>query len=169
LNNKVMGIIGMGRIGHKMARYGQAFGMKVLYWDKVKRGKWRRMLRLNKLLAVADFVIVSIALNEKTRHLINMDNIGCIKRGAALVNISRGEIIEEQALCAGLQNGILCGVGVDVLERELDDYRRSPLYKYARKNSGANIIITPHIGGATIDAWKKVFMLVSENISEEAI
>lgn len=169
LNNKVMGIIGMGRIGQKMARYGKAFGMKVLYWDKVKRGRWRRMTQLNKLLELVDFVIVSITLNEKTRHLINMDNISCIKRGAAVVNISRGEVVEERALCVALQNGILCGVGVDVLELELDDYRRSPLYKYARKNPRANIIITPHIGGATIDAWKKVFMLVSEKISEEAI
>lgn len=168
LNNKVMGIIGMGRIGQKMARYGKAFGMMVLYWDKVKRRRWRRGLRLNKLLALADFVIVCVALNQKTRHLINMDNIGRIKRGAALVNISRGEVIEERALCVALQDGTLSGVGVDVLERELDDYRRSPLYKYARKNPRANIIITPHIGGATIDAWKKVFTLVSEKIYEEA-
>jgi len=168
LDGKVMGIIGMGRIGQKIARYGKAFGMKVIYWDKVKRGRWHRVLRLNKLLAFADFVMVSVALNEKTRHLINRDNIGCIKRGAVLVNISRGEVIEELALCVALQEGILCGAGVDVLELELDDYRRSPLYTYARKNPRANVIITPHIGGATLDAWRKVFALVAEKISEEA-
>lgn len=168
LNGKVVGIIGMGRIGRKIARYSKAFEMNVLYWDKVKRGRWPRVLRLNKLLGLADFVMVSVALNEKTRHLINMDNIGYIKRGAVLVNISRGEVIEEQALCTALQEGMLSGVGVDVLELELDNYTSSPLYKYARKNPRANVIITPHIGGATLDAWTKVFTLVAEKVSKEA-
>lgn len=167
LNNKVIGIVGMGRIGQKIARYSKVFGMKVLYWDKATRARWQRVPRLNKLLALADFVIVSIALNEKTRHLINMGNIGCFKRGAVLVNISRGKVIEEQALCFAMQNGILSGVGLDVLELELEDYRQSPLYKYAQKNPQTNIIITPHIGGATLDAWKKVFALVAKKISEE--
>ena len=169
LNKKVMGIIGMGRVGQKIAGYGQAFGMKVVYWDKVKRGKYERVTRLKSLLSITDFVIVSIALTNKTRHLINTDNIGHIKRGAAVVNISRGEVIEEKSLCFALKKGILSGVGVDVLELELADYKKSPLLKYARRNTQANIIITPHIGGATIDAWKKVFTLVSEKIIEEAM
>jgi len=167
LNNKVIGIIGMGRIGQKTAGYGQAFGMEVLYWDKIKRGKGKRISHLNRLLSTADYIIVSITLTDKTRHLINMNNIGHIKRGAFLVNISRGEVIEEKSLCFALKKGILSGVGVDVLEKELVDYKKSPLLNYARKNPNANIIITPHIGGATIEAWKKVFKLVSEKISEE--
>ena len=81
-----------------------------------------------------------------------------------MVNISRGKVIEEKALCFALKKGILSGIGVDVLELELENYKKSPLYKYAKKNLQANIIITPHIGGATIDAWKKVFSLVSKEI-----
>ncbi len=169
LNNKVMGIIGMGRIGQKIAGYGEAFGMKVIYWDKSKRKKWERIPRLNKLLSLPDFIVISITLNNKTRHLINMDNIGFVKRGAALVNISRGEVVEEKALCFALQKGIFSGVGTDVLELELEDYTKSPLYKFARKNPRANIIITPHVGGATVDAWKKVFTLVFEKILDERI
>ena len=169
LNNKVMGIIGMGRIGRKIAGYGQAFGMDVVYWDKIKRAEGKRISRLNSLLSVADFIIVSITLTDKTRHLINMKNIGDIKKGAILVNISRGEVIEEQSLCFALKKGILSGVGADVLETELVDYKKSPLLKYARKNPKANLIITPHIGGATIEAWKKVFKLVCDKISEEII
>jgi len=169
LNNKVMGIVGMGRIGQKIAGYGEAFGMRVVYWDKAKCKKWERIKQLNKLLLVSDFIITSIALSNETCHLINMGNINSIKRGAVLVNISRGKVIEEKALCFALQEGILSGVGVDVLELELEDYKRSPLYKYARKNPGANIIITPHIGGATIDAWKEVFTLVFEKILEEGL
>jgi D-3-phosphoglycerate dehydrogenase len=167
LNKKVIGIIGMGRIGQKIAGYGKAFGMKVIYWDKTKRGRWERIPQLNKLLSLSDFIIVSIALNPKTRHLINMHNIGNFRKGAILVNISRGKVIEEQSLCFALKNGILTGVGVDVLEFELEGHKKSPLYKYAQKNPDANIIITPHIGGATIDAWEKVFTLLSEKIAEK--
>jgi len=95
LNNKVIGIIGMGRVGQKMAGYGKAFGMQVIYWDKAKREGWERIPRLNKLLSLSDFIIISITLNHKTRHLIDMHNIGNTRKGAALVNISRGEVIEE--------------------------------------------------------------------------
>ena len=83
------------------------------------------------------------------------------------MNVSRGGVIEEKSLCFALKKGILSGVGVDVLENELGDYTKSPLLKFARKNLNANIIITPHIGGATIDAWEKVFKLVTEKISKE--
>jgi phosphoglycerate dehydrogenase-like enzyme len=169
LNNKVMGIIGMGRIGQKIADYGQAFGIEVIYWDKVKRSKGKRISRLSRLLSVADFIVVSVTLTDKTRHLINMNNISDIKKGAILVNISRGEVIEEKSLCFALKKGILSGVGVDVLEKELGDYKKSPLLIYARKNPEANIIITPHIGGATFEAWKKVFKLVCDKISQEII
>ncbi len=167
LNGKVMGILGMGRVGQKMAGYADAFGMKVIYWDKAERRMWKRIPQLNKLLSLSDFVVVSIALNNATRHLINMDNIGFLKRGSFLVNVSRGEVIEEESLGFALQKGILSGVGADVLELELEDYTKSPLYKHARSNPGANIIITPHIGGATLDAWKKVFALVLNEIVDE--
>jgi phosphoglycerate dehydrogenase-like enzyme len=167
LSGKVIGIIGMGRIGQKIAGYGKAFGMKVVYWDKNKCERWERIPRLDRLLSLSDFIVVSTALNHKTRHLINMHNIGNIRKGAILVNISRGKVIEEKSLCYALKNGTLTGVGVDVLEFELEDYKKSPLYKYAQKNPDANIVITPHIGGATIDAWEKVFALLSEKIAEK--
>jgi len=166
LNNKVIGIIGMGRIGQKTARYGNAFGMKVIYWDKTERKEWERIKDLNKLLCRSDFISISISLNGQTQYLINTDNITHIKRGAVLVNISRGKIVEEKALCSALEEGRLGGVGADVLELELENYEESPLYKYAQENPEANVIITPHIGGATIEAWKRVFALVFNKIPE---
>jgi phosphoglycerate dehydrogenase-like enzyme len=169
LNNKMVGIVGMGRLGRKIAGYAEAFGMRVIYWDKARCEKWKRIKQLNELLSLSDFIIVSIALSEETRHLINMSNIDSIKRGAILVNISRGKVIEEKALCFALQEGILSGAGVDVLELELEDYRKSPLYRYARRNPEANVIVTPHIGGATIEAWKKIFALVFEKILERGL
>lgn len=169
LNKKVIGIVGMGRLGRKIAGYGEAFGMRVIYWDKAKCEKWERVKQLNELLSLSDFIIVSVSLSDETCHLINTGNIDSIKKGAVLVNISRGKVIEEKALCFALQEGILSGVGADVLELELEDYKQSPLYRYAQENPGANVIITPHIGGATIDAWKRVFTLVSAEILERGL
>ena len=166
LNNKTMGIIGMGRIGQKIGGYGKAFGMKVVYWDKAKRKGWEQIESLTKLLSLCDYIVISITLNDQTGHLINMDNIDFIKTGAMLVNISRGKVIDEKALCLAIDRGMVSGVGVDVLESELEDHKASDLYKYARNNRQANIIITPHIGGATIDAWKKVFALVFGKLLE---
>jgi len=169
LNNKVIGIIGMGRIGQKIAKYAEAFGMKIIYWDKIKRGKWERIPHLRRFLSIPDIIFISITLTNKTHHLINMNNISNIKKGAVLVNVSRGGVIEEESLCFALRKGILSGVGVDVLENELGDYTKSPLLKYAQKNPDANIIVTPHIGGATVEAWEKVFRLVAEKISKEIV
>jgi len=163
-NNKVIGIIGMGRIGRKTAGYAKAFGMEVVYWDKVEYKKARRIENLSELLSLSDFISVSITLNDQTQHLINAGNITHIKRGAFLVNISRGKVLEEKALCLALEKGILAGVGTDVLELELEDYSKSPFYKYAKAHPKSNVIITPHIGGATIEAWKKVFTLVFNEI-----
>jgi len=167
LNGQKMGIVGMGRIGRKIAGYGEAFGMEVIYWDKAKRKRWKKIPRLEELLSLSDFIIVSITLSDSTQHLINMDNIGKIRKGAVLVNISRGKVLEEKAICRALRQGVLSGVGVDVLESELQDFTKSPLYRYARKNPLANVIITPHIGGATIDAWQRVFKLVFDKILEK--
>lgn len=167
LNNKIMGIIGMGRIGGKIAKYAEAFGMNIIYWDKIERDKWERIPQLRRFLSIPDIIVISVTLSSKTHHLINMNNISNIKKGSILVNVSRGGVIEEKSLCFALKKGILSGVGVDVLENELGDYTKSPLLKFARKNLNANIIITPHIGGATIDAWEKVFKLVTEKISKE--
>lgn len=168
LNNKVMGVIGMGRIGQKIASYGKGFGMDVIYWDKVECKKFKRIKNLDQLLSSSDYIVVSVFLNARTHYLINRRNINSIKKGCFLVNISRGKVIEERALCSALKKGILLGVGVDVLELELEDHRKSPLYKYAQKNPRANIIITPHIGGATIEAWKRVFTLVFREVQKES-
>ncbi|MFB3883656.1 MAG: 2-hydroxyacid dehydrogenase [Thermodesulfobacteriota bacterium] len=160
LTGKVIGIVGLGRIGKKIGNYGKAFGMQVTYWDKRKSSKWTKISSLNELLSRSDYIVLSLPLDKDTYHLINRRNIKFIKEGSILVNISRGKIAEEKALCEALERGFLWGVGVDVLEFELEDFRKSPLYLYAVKHPKTNIVITPHIGGATIDAWRKVFPLV---------
>jgi len=168
LRDKVLGVVGMGRIGRKIAQYGKGFGMKIQYWDKATRRQWKKKKKLNELLSSSDFIIMAASLNRGTRHLINKDSVGFIKRGAILVNISRGACIEEKAIIYAIKNGILSGVGSDVLEWELKDIKKSPLYQYAKRNPQANIIITPHIGGATIEAWKQVFSIVFNHILKKS-
>lgn len=164
LNNKTIGIVGMGRLGQKTAGYAKAFEMNVIYWDKLECQKWKRIEDLSRLLSLSDYLSISITLNNQTQYLINAGNIAHIKRGAFLVNISRGKVVEEKALCLALREGILAGVGTDVLELELEDHQESALYKYVKEKPDANVIISPHIGGATIEAWKKVFSLVFSKI-----
>lgn len=164
LNGKVMGVIGLGRIGQKLAKYGLAFGMDIVYWDIVENKDFRGAKSLNQLLEISDYIMICVSLNESTVHLINSKNVNNIKKGSILVNTSRGKVIEEEVLCKAMDNGIISGLGVDVLEYELEDFQKSPIYIYAKNNPQKNIIITPHIGGATIEAWKKVFTLVFNEI-----
>ncbi len=164
LNGKVMGVIGLGRIGQKLAKYGLAFGMNIVYWDIVENKDFRGAKSLNQLLEISDYIMICVSLNESTVHLINSKNVNNIKKGSFLVNTSRGKVIEEEVLCKAMDNGIISGLGVDVLEYELEDFQKSPIYVYAKNNPQKNIIITPHIGGATIEAWKKVFTLVFNEI-----
>jgi D-3-phosphoglycerate dehydrogenase len=169
LNGKVMGVIGLGRIGQKLAKYGLAFGMDIVYWDIVENKDFRRAKSLNQLLGISDYIMICVSLNESTVHLINSKNVNNIKKGSFLVNTSRGKVIEEEVLCKAMDNGILSGLGVDVLEYELEDFQKSPIYKYVKKNPQKNIIITPHIGGATIEAWKIVFTLVLNEIRKGVV
>ena len=169
LNGKVMGVIGLGRIGQKLAKYGLAFGMDIIYWDIVENKDFRRAKSLNQLLEISDYIMICVSLNESTVHLINYKNVNNIKKGSFLINTSRGKVIEEEVLCKATDNGIISGLGVDVLEYELKDFQKSPIYIYAKNNLQKNIIITPHIGGATIEAWKKVFTLVFNEIRKGVV
>jgi len=165
LQAKTLGIMGLGRIGGAAARYASAFGMKVIYWDKEeKKTDYEYIKNLTNLLSTSDYIICCLNLTPYTEHIINFSNIKNIKKGAIFVNISRGKIVDELALCYSLEKGILSGIGSDVLEEELVDFTSSPLYIYAKKHPEANIIITPHIGGATFEAWERVFSLIGRKI-----
>lgn len=164
LSGKTLGIIGMGRIGKKVASFAEAFNMKIIYWDKLTCRGRQRMKELNSLLSVSDYIFISVKLNNETEHLISKSNVKYIKKGACLVNIARGRVVDETALCQALRKGILRGVGADVLEDELGEIKKSPLLCLLDTNPHLNIVVTPHIGGATIEAWQKVFKLIFDYI-----
>lgn len=164
LAGRTLGIIGYGRLGRMVARYGIAFGMNVLVTDVVRASAMPEGMTftdLSALLAASDVVSLHVPLDDATRGLIGGAALARMKPGALLVNTSRGEIVERDALLAALVSGRLGGAALDVVDDErpgAGTMKGHPLIEYAAEHE--NLIITPHIGGATWDSMRKteVFM-----------
>jgi len=149
LAGKRLGVIGYGRIGAMVARYGSAFGMEILAYDTApdKIRAPANPVCLDDLLHRSDVVTLHIPGVPENRHLIDDAAVARMKPGALVINTSRGSVVDEQALARGLSSGHLKGVAVDVLSgEEHGQIENSPLLACARE--GQNVIITPHIGGA---------------------
>lgn len=159
LSRMSLGIVGLGRLGRLMARYGEAFGMDVRYFDPhVAAGPEtpERCETLAALVATSDVVSLHVPADESTRHMINAEVLDACRAGAVLVNTARGEVVDEAALIDALENGPLAGAALDVQDGEFAPEftpRASPLVEYARRHD--NLLITPHIGGSTEDAWRE--------------
>jgi len=163
LYGKRLGLVGLGRIGEKVARYGQAFDMHVgafdPYVEKWAAGVWRAQT-LAELIKNSNILSLHVPLNDETRGMINANELLKLPQGAVLINTSRGQLIDEQALIDCLESGRLAGAALDVVVHERDKVRRekSPLLDYARSHD--RLLVTPHIGGATHESMAKteVFM-----------
>ncbi|MBK8781542.1 MAG: hydroxyacid dehydrogenase [Anaerolineales bacterium] len=155
LKAKRLGVVGLGRIGEKIAAYGNVFGMSVGFYDPF-RTYWlpnvHKYQTLEDLLQNSDILSVHVPLNPETEKMIGANEFSCLHRGAYLINTSRGGVLDEDALLAALQNGQLAGAALDVLSNEQQFAQGAPnlLVEYARSHT--NLIITPHIGGATYES-----------------
>ncbi|PIU73643.1 hydroxyacid dehydrogenase [Candidatus Shapirobacteria bacterium CG06_land_8_20_14_3_00_40_12] len=123
IEGKTLGVIGAGKIGQRMAKYAKGMGMKVIAADIVRDEKVAKKLgfkyvTLEECLKTADFVSLHVPYVPETFHLINKKNIKLMKRGSYLVNTARGPVVETEALVWALNEGILAGVGLDVVEEE---------------------------------------------------
>lgn len=163
LHGKRLGIVGLGRIGRQIAGYGKAFGMLTAAFDPyTSKGieGVRRIETLHALLRQSDVLSLHVPLNRDTTGLIGRKELGLLPGGALLINTSRGEILDEIALFESLRSGEVGGAALDVVcnERDEDKRQQSPLLAYAREHN--NLLITPHIGGATRESmWKtEIFM-----------
>jgi D-3-phosphoglycerate dehydrogenase len=151
LKEKTLGIIGLGRTGRKVADYALAFGMKVNYFDPyVTEHTFKKNIQLEDLLSTSDIISLHVHLNDETFQLIGKHNIGRVKQGCLLINTSRGKVWDEIAIATALAEKKIKGVATDVLSTELEDIRSSSLWQAQQR--GENVIITPHLGGATYDA-----------------
>ena len=160
LSKMTLGVAGYGRLGKMVADYGLCFGMRVITYDPyvdASQIKAQRALSLEELVSSADIVTIHIPHEPETERLFSKRIFAAFKNGAFLVNTARAELVDQDALLASLNDGTLAGAAIDVLEGEFDPafgsaIRQNPLWRYAQDHD--NLIITPHIGGSTTDAWR---------------
>ncbi len=170
LAGRTLGIIGYGRLGRRVAEYGQAFGMRVVVCDTdnlkvLNLANGINACSLDRLLTISDVISIHVPLTEQTHRLITDSEISKMKSGVVLVNTSRGEVIDELAIVEALKSGKLYGVGVDVLVGEnAADFSsvKSPLVIAASQN--LNVVVSPHIGGWTTQAVATTRSLVVEEL-----
>lgn len=148
MQGKTLGILGMGRIGTAVATRARAFGMEIL---GVRRGD-----PLDELLAKSDVVSLHVPLSRETHHLIDAAALATMKRGAYLINTSRGALVDEHALCDALDSGHLRGAGLDVYEFEPEVNPRLLAMK--------NVVLLPHIGSATEEARTAMARIAATNV-----
>jgi len=159
---KTLGIVGLGRIGSFVAEIGYyGFKTKIIYYDLMRDDRFElelkaRHLSLNELLERSDIISIHTPLNEKTHHLIGKEEFKLMKKNAILVNTARGGIIENRSLAEALKSGKIFSAGLDVWENE----PKVPVIFKGLKN----IILTPHIGSATLEAREKMSEIVAKNI-----
>ena len=155
LFNKTIGIVGLGRTGSLVAKYAEVFGMKVGYYDPfiLCHNVYQKYDTIEDLLKESDIVSIHVHLTDKTIHLINHTNINYCRQNSFIINTSRGKIIENKAITEALINNKIHGYAADVLYDEfLLDKTNDDLILLMKK--GHNIILTPHIGGATYEAMQ---------------
>ncbi|QSZ67703.1 phosphoglycerate dehydrogenase [Methanofollis aquaemaris] len=159
LNEKTLGIVGLGRIGREIAKRAQAMEMKIVGFDPFVTKEHAaqigvELLGIDDLVKVADFITVHTPLTPETTHLINAERIATMKDGVRLINCARGGIIDEQAMYDGLVSGKIAGAALDVFENEPPF--ESPLLTLD------NVIVTPHLGASTVEAQKNVATSVAK-------
>lgn len=169
LAGKTLGLVGAGRIGKSMARMsGAGFGMRVLGFDPHVPAEEMRDAGIKKtdfhgMLGLADFVSVHCVLNGETHHLIGDTELRLMKPSSMLINVSRGAIVDEQALLNALQTGALAGAGLDVFSQEplsRSGHALRPLYEME------NVILTPHLAFYTQEAMQRLESEVLERCFE---
>jgi glyoxylate reductase len=161
LRNKVLGIVGAGRIGSGVARRAKAFGMKIIYTGHKKNALLEKELdavkvSLNQLLKKADVISLHLPLTAETFHLLNKDNMKLMKKSAILINTSRGEVIDEKVLVTILKKKAIFAAGFDVYENE--PHINTELLKLD------NTVLLPHIGSATLETRSNMALLAAENV-----
>lgn len=153
LIGKTLGIVGLGRIGTMVAKRAQGYEMKVVYNKHTRDLDCEKSMgieycELDTLLAKSDFVSLHVPLTEETRHMINMNTFTKMKKGSYLINTARGQVVIEADLVAALKSGQIAGAALDVFDNEpsiSSDLISMP-----------NVILTPHIASATIEARNKM-------------
>ena len=156
VKGKTIGIIGYGRLGKIMCDLFSGWGVKLLATDPYARITTARGVSLDELLEKSDVVFLHTHVTEETKNMVNDEFIQKMKDGSFLINTARGELVNEDSILTALEQRKLKGYATDVIRDEFGDYKNSKLVeKSIEPNS--KIIITPHIGGMTIEGQTKAY------------
>jgi len=164
VHHAALGLVGFGRIGREMAKRARGFDMSVQYFDAVRNEDAEselgaRFVDLDTLLATSDFVSIHVPLTDATRHMIGERELDLMKPTAILVNTSRGPVVDQRALYAALRDRRIAAAGLDVFEQE-------PISKDDPLLGLDNVVVTPHIGSASVAARTKMALMAAENLIE---
>lgn len=170
LSERTLGIVGLGRLGRMLARYGDALGMRVLFTDpRIGADTYSKYKKVSfeELLQQGDVVSIHIHLSAETEHMFDTAAFAKMKSSAYLINTSRDKIVDEAALLEALEAGQLAGYGTDVLSGELAFAGRipetHPLWQYSLTHD--NVIIVPHIGGMTVESRIRTDVFIARKIA----
>ncbi|MFD1173840.1 2-hydroxyacid dehydrogenase [Oceanobacillus picturae] len=163
VHNKTIGIVGMGRIGEAIARRAQGFGMEILYHNRSRKVESEKQIGATyvdyaTLLNKADFVVSVVPATPQTNHMFNKEAFQKMKRSSIFINISRGSVVNENALVEALETGEISAAGLDVFAEE-------PIRSDHPLLNKTNVICLPHIGSASTETRSSMLQLCLENIS----
>lgn len=164
LRGKTLGIIGYGNIGSQLSNMAEAMGMNVIYFDtgiKLPLGNAKHVRELNELLAESNIVTLHVPSSETTRHMINADTLSLMQRGSLLINYSRGDVVDLNALKNAIEDGTIAGAAVDVFP--LEPEKSGDPFECVLQNL-PNVILTPHIGGSTEEAQANIGLDVTAKL-----
>jgi len=164
VRGKTLGIVGYGHIGSQLSILAEAMGLRVLYYDVIKKlplGNAKSTESLSELLKESDFVSLHVPETTLTKDMLNNVMIQQMKQGAYLINASRGTVVDIDALAAALKTGRLAGAAVDVFPDEPENNDQK--FKSALQGI-KNVILTPHIGGSTEEAQEAIGFEVAESL-----
>ena len=162
LSGKTLGVLGLGKVGREVAARARAFGMEVIGFDPVLSEEVAARLGvtlvpIETVYERSDFITLHLPLTDGTRHLIGRDELALCRKGLRILNVARGGIIDEAALCEALRDGRVAGAALDVFENEPPT--GSPLLSFD------SVILTPHLGASTQEAQEKVAVRIAEQIA----
>ncbi len=163
LRGKTLGVVGLGRIGMEVARRARAFKMEIIGHDPfvsvaVAKEQGIRLVSLDELYAVSDYITLHVGLTPQTTGMINANSIRKMKKGVRLVNCARGELVVETDLSQALKQGLVAAAALDVFAEE--PLKNSPLMAMP------NVVLTPHIGGSTVEAQEAVGVQIAQQVRE---
>ena len=162
LKGKLLGLIGLGKIGTQVAKIAKAFGMEVCAWSEnlnLTHANEMKVLPMSKedLLKNSDIISIHLVLGERYKNLITKKELGLMKKTAFLINTSRGQIINENDLIKALKDERIAGAGLDVYEKE-------PLPQDHKLRFLPNALILPHLGYVTVENYSKFYLQMIENL-----